>query len=86
LYVSSVHSPVVPLPLLSDRWLIEALSQLSSNERVRDAAAAWLAAYTAALRRGFGEADAQARADEALRRVAGRDPEPQGGVCVAGVR
>ncbi len=61
--------PVGPLELLTDRWLIEALGQMSSSPQVRDAAAAWLSAYHAALERGFDEDDAQARADEALRRV-----------------
>jgi hypothetical protein len=62
-----------PLDLLTDRWLIEALSQLSSNPRVRDAAATWLCAYRAALGRGYAEHDAQERADEALQRMIADD-------------
>ena len=65
------RSEVAPLDLLIDRWLIEALGQLSSNPEVRDAAATWLAAYDAALRRGCAEDAAQARADEALERMNG---------------
>ena len=57
-----------PLHVLTDRWLIEALSQMSSNARVRGAAAAWLQARRAALELGCAEDEAQARADEALRR------------------
>jgi hypothetical protein len=60
---------LAPLDLLTDRWLIEALSQMSSNPQVRAAAAAWLAAYRAALERGCAEAAAQAGADEALQRL-----------------
>ena len=62
-----IHAEVAPPDLLTDRWLIEALGQMSSNPQVRNAAAAWLAAYSAALKRGYAEHDAQARADEALR-------------------
>jgi hypothetical protein len=64
-----IRTQVAPLDLLTDRWLIEALRHMSSNPHVRDAAAAWLAAYSAALTRGYAEHDAQARADEALQRV-----------------
>jgi hypothetical protein len=64
---------VAPLDLLTDRWLIEALCQMSSNQHVRDAAAAWLAAYSAALTLGEAERHAQARADKALQRVIGCD-------------
>ncbi|MDQ6675112.1 MAG: hypothetical protein M3069_30985 [Chloroflexota bacterium] len=39
---------------------------MSSNPRVRAAAAAWLVAYKAALRLGGAEDEAQARADQAL--------------------
>ena len=69
--MSPLHTNVAPLELRNERWLIEALSQLSSNPHVRDAAAAWLAAYHAALQRGVTEAAAQARADEALQRTVG---------------
>jgi hypothetical protein len=79
--VPPIHAQVARVDLLSDRWLIEALSQLSSNPYVRDAAAAWLAAYTGALRCGCAEADAQDRADAALRRVVGAEAGP-GENCV----
>ena len=68
-----IRTQVAPLDLLTDRWLIEALRHMSSNPHVRDAAAAWLAAYSAALTRGYAEHDAQARADEALQRVVGSE-------------
>jgi len=66
-----IHTQVTPLDLLTDRWLIEALSHMSSNPHVRDAATAWLAAYSAALTRGCAEHVAQARADEEIQRVVG---------------
>jgi hypothetical protein len=66
------NAPVSALDILTDRWLIEALSQMSSNPRVRGAAAAWLTAHRTALELGFAEDDAQASADEALRREAKR--------------
>jgi hypothetical protein len=71
-----MRAHIAPLELLTDRWLIEALRQMSSNPHVRDAAAAWLAAYNLALTRGFAEHDAQARADEALQQVIGCDGGP----------
>ncbi|HLZ31034.1 MAG TPA: hypothetical protein VKV73_27260 [Chloroflexota bacterium] len=64
-----LHPIVAPLELQTERWLIEALSQMSSNPHVRAAASAWLAAYHAALQRGLAEAAAQARADEALQHI-----------------
>ena len=55
-------SDVGPFDALTDRWLIEALSQMSSNPRVRCAAAAWLDARRTALELGLAEEEAQARA------------------------
>ncbi len=69
---------VAPLDVLTDRWLIEALSLMSSNPRVRGAAAAWLVAHRTALKRGFAEEEAQSQADAALRRQVDADP-PQFG-------
>src|SRR5260370_39517193 len=71
-------SDVGPFDALTDRWLIEALSQMSSNPRVRCAAAAWLAARRSALELGLAEEDAQARADATLQREVSTDP-PQFG-------
>jgi hypothetical protein len=65
------RTQLAPLELVTDRWLIEALSQVSSNPQVRDAAAAWLGAYNAALSSGLSEAVAQARADAALAWLSG---------------
>ena len=67
-------SDVGPFDALTDRWLIEALSQMSSNPRVRSAAAAWLDARRTALELGLAEEDAQARADATLQRDFGTDP------------
>src|SRR5205809_1032794 len=39
----ALFSDVGPFDALTDRWLIEALSQLSSNPRGRGSGAAWLA-------------------------------------------
>lgn len=50
----ALFSDVGPFDALTDRWLIEALSQMSSNPRVRCAAAAWLAARRSALELGLG--------------------------------
>ena len=67
-------SDVGPFDALTDRWLIEALSQMSSNPRVRFAAAAWLDARRSALELGMAEEEAQARADATLQREVGMDP------------
>jgi len=66
----ALFSDAGPFDALTDRWLIEALSQMSSNPRVRCAAAAWLAARRTALELGLTEQDAQARADATLREAA----------------
>src|SRR5438128_4401910 len=66
-------SDVGPFDALTDRWLIEALSQMSSNPRVRCAAAAWLDARRTALELGLAEEEAQARADAMLQREVGTD-------------
>ena len=66
-------SDVGPSDALTDPWLIEALSQMSSNPRVRCAAAAWLDARRTALELGLAEEDAQARADATLQREVGTD-------------
>ena len=66
-------SDVGPFDALTDRWLIEALSQMSSSPRVRCAAAAWLDARRTALELGLAEEEAQARADATLRRKVGTD-------------
>ena len=71
-------SDVGPFDALTDRWLIEALSQLSSNPRVRFAAGAWLDARENAMGLGLAEEEAQARADATLQRDLGTDP-PQFG-------
>ena len=72
--------PVLPSDVglfdaLTDRWLIEALSQMSSSPRVRCAAAAWLDARRSALELGLAEEEAQARADATLQREVGTDPQ-----------
>jgi len=54
------------------------ISQMSSNPRVRGAAAAWLDARKTALELGLAEEEAQARADATLQRDLGTDP-PQFG-------
>ena len=66
-------SDVGPFDALTDRWLIEALSHMSSNPRVRGAAAAWLDARKTALELGLAEEEAQARADATLQREVGTD-------------
>ena len=48
---------------------------MSSNPRVRSAAAAWLDARRTALEVGLAEEDAQARADATLQREVGTDPQ-----------
>ena len=70
----ALSSDVGPFDALTDRWLIEALSQMSSNPHVRCAAAAWLDARRSALGLGLAEEDAQARADATLQRDLGTDP------------
>ena len=67
-HMTVLPSDVGPFDALTDRWLIEALSQMSSNPRVRCAAAAWLDARRTALELGLAEEDAQARADATLQR------------------
>ena len=74
----ALFSDVGPFAALTDRWLIEALSQMSSNPHVRCAAAAWLDARRTALALGLPEDEAQARADATLQREVGTDP-PQFG-------
>jgi hypothetical protein len=69
----ALFSDVGPFDALTDRWLIEALSQMSSNPRVRCAAAAWLDARRTALELGLAEEDAQTRADATLQREVGTD-------------
>ena len=69
--MQSIGTDANALALLTDRWLIEALSVLSSNPQVRDAAEGWLAAYASALRLGCAEQEAQARADEAFQKGVG---------------
>ena len=71
-------SDVGPFDALTDRWLIEALSQMSSSPRVRCAATAWLEARRSALELGLAEEEAQARADATLQRQVATDP-PQFG-------
>ena len=72
-HMTVLPSDVGPFDALTDRWLIEALSQMSSNPRVRCAAAAWLDARRTALELGLAEEDAQARADATLQREVGTD-------------
>ena len=67
-------SDLGPFDAITDPWLIEALSQMSSNPRVRCAAAAWLVARKSALELGLTEEEAQARADATLQRDMGTDP------------
>jgi len=69
----ALFSDVGPFDALTDRWLIEALSQMSSNPRVRCAAAAWLDARKTALELGLAEEEAQARADATLQRDLGTE-------------
>jgi hypothetical protein len=72
----SIRTDVSPRELQTDRWLIEALSVMSSNARVRAAATAWLAAYSAALSLGCTEQEAQSRADEAFQQGVAETPTP----------
>jgi hypothetical protein len=74
----ALSSDVGPFEALTDRWLIEALSQMSSIPRVRCAAAAWFDARRTALELGLAEEEAQARADATLQREVATDP-PQFG-------
>ena len=74
----AIFSDVGPFAALTDRWLIEALSKMSSNPRVRCAAAAWLHAHESALGLGLAEEEAQTRADATLQREVATDP-PQFG-------
>ena len=74
----ALFSDVGPFAALTVRWLIEALSQMSSNPRVRCAAAAWLDARRSALELGLAETEAQDRADATLQRDLGTDPPPLG--------
>ncbi len=69
----SILTDVNSLELLTDRWLIEALSVMSSNPHVRGPATAWLDAYSSALRLGCAEREAQARADDAFQKGVGQD-------------
>ena len=62
--VSRNRSPVHPH---SDRWLMQSVAEHSSSDPAREAAAAWLAAYDAALALGVAGAEAAAHADAAYR-------------------
>jgi hypothetical protein len=55
-----------------DHWLSQAVAQLSSNPTAREAAAAFSAAYDAAVALGFDKQQAQTRADAAYALVAAR--------------
>jgi hypothetical protein len=55
-----------------DRWLIQAVVQLSSSAAAREVAAAWVATYDTARASGSGEDEACARADHAYRVAARR--------------
>jgi len=70
----ALFSDVGPFEALTARRLIEALSQMSSNSRVRCGAAAWREARRTALELGLPEDEAQARADATLRRDLSTDP------------
>src|SRR5260221_4071822 len=72
-HMTVLPSDVGPFDALTDGRLIEALSQMSSNPRVRSAAAAWLDARRTALELGLAEEDAQAKADATLQREVGAD-------------
>jgi hypothetical protein len=72
-HMPALPSDVGPFDALTDRWLIEALSQMSSSPRVRCAAAAWLHVRRTALELGLAEEEAQARADATLQREVGTD-------------
>src|SRR5437762_10192028 len=72
-HMTVLPSDVGPFDALTDRWLIEALSQMSSSPRLRCAAAAWLDARRSALELCLAEEGAQARADATLQREVGTD-------------
>jgi hypothetical protein len=62
---------------------MQSLHLLSSSDAARQAAAAWLAAFDAALAAGLAEDEAHARAGEAWRLAVGREsgtPADQAGI------
>jgi hypothetical protein len=65
---------VHPVPLSSndqsDRWLMQTVLEHSSSHAAREAAAAWIDAYDAALTAGAAVSRAQALADAAYRATA----------------
>lgn len=63
--------PVAVDPRSVDRSIMHVLRGLSSSERARAAAAAWLAGFDAARAAGLGEAEAYARAEAARARALG---------------
>jgi hypothetical protein len=63
--------PVALDPRSVDRSMMHVLLVLSSSERAREAAAAWLAHFDAARAAGLGEAEAYARAEAARARALG---------------
>ena len=71
--MTALPSDVGPFDALTYRWLIEALSQMSSSPRVRWAETAWLEARRTALELGLAQEEAQARADATLQREVGTD-------------
>jgi hypothetical protein len=67
-----IHSPEPPV----DRGLMRWCLALSSSEPARAAAAAWLAAYEAALSAGTPAAEAERRAAQACERALATGPPP----------
>lgn len=67
------HTTRLPVSVLVvDRWLAQAVAQLSSSAAGRQTAAAWLAAHDSALGSGACEDEACARADDAYQVAAAR--------------
>jgi transcriptional regulator with XRE-family HTH domain len=65
--MTQVSRNLIPVHPHFDRWLMQSLVEHSSSDPAREAAAAWLAAYDAALALGVVDAEAAVHADAAYR-------------------
>jgi hypothetical protein len=63
--MAQVSRNLFPVQPHSDRWLMQSLVEHSSSDQAREAAAAWVVAYDAALALGVAEAEASVHADAA---------------------
>jgi hypothetical protein len=68
--VIDIHRPPLYRNDQSDRWLMQTVLEHSSSHPVREAAAAWVGAYDAALALGTAVSQAQVVADAAFRSAA----------------